>query len=285
MRGKYCMRKHHYFEFMDLKWFPNIFREVMTDTLAIISMAPIFDRVTPLIAEVMDKVGTNEVLDLCSGSGGPWVRLFGLLRKDKNNVKLKFTDLYPNPKCLERFSKEDRKNMSYSEKSVNALDVPKEYRGVRTFFGSFHHMSPENAVRVLKDAADKKVGIIVAESYSHPPKYLWKTWFLQLLVSPFYFLFLWVIMAKTMRGSIFKKIIKILFTYLIPIIPLCMIFDTFISGVRVYMKEDLEEMVKQINAPDYCWKPGTLPKVKGLSAISYIQGYPKTNENQEKVAG
>lgn len=276
------MRKHHYFEFMDLSWYPDILRDVMTDTLANITMSvPIFDRVAPLIAEVMDKVETNEILDLCSGGGGPWQRLFGQVRKKKKNAELQFTDLYPNPKCLEHFSENSRKHMRYVETPVNALDVPENFRGVRTFFGSFHHMSPENAVRVLRDAAEKKVGIVVAESYSHSPKYLWSTCWLQLLISPFYFLFLWVFMLKAMRGTPKEIIIKVLFTYLIPIVPLCMVFDTFISGVRVYMKEDLEEMVQQIPVTDYCWKPGTLPKQMGQSAISYIQGYPKTADDEE----
>lgn len=274
------MRKHHYFEFMDLKYYPDVLREVMTDTLTNITMyVPIFDRVAPLITDVMDKTGTNEILDLCSGAGGPWGRLFGLVKKEKSNARLTFTDLYPNPKCMSRFPKSYMNKITYEPEPINALDVPENRRGVRTFFGSFHHMSPKNAVKVLEDAANKKVGIVVAESYSHSPKYLWCTILLQLLISPLYFLMLWIFMLKAIKGSAGEKIIKILFTYLIPIVPLSMMFDTFISGVRVYLQKDLEEMVEQIDVPGYCWKPGTLPKQMGQSAISYIVGYP-----EEKVS-
>lgn len=270
------MRKHHYFEFMDLKHYPNILREVMTDTLTNITMyVPIFDRIAPIILDVMDKTETNEILDLCSGAGGPWGRLFGLVRKERSDVKLTFTDLYPNPKCMDRFHSSYQNSMTYETEPINALNVPKNRRGVRTFFGSFHHMSPKNAVKVLEDAAKKKVGIVVAESYSHSPSYLWRTLILQILISPLYFLMLWVFMLKAMRGTTKEKIIKIIFTYLIPIVPLSMIFDTFISGVRVYMKEDLEEMVKQIHVKGYRWEPGNLPKQMGQSAISYIVGYPE----------
>lgn len=269
------MRKYHYFEIMDLKYCPKVFREVMTDTLSTLTKhAPIFDRIVPVILEVMDKSDTNEIYDLCSGTGGPWEKLFSQLKKERNNVLLTFTDLYPNTKCLEKFPDDMLPYIKYETEPVNALDVKKDFKGVRTFFGSFHHMSPKNAVKVLEDAAKKKVGIVVAESYSHSPKHLWSTLPLQIIKAPLLFLFLWLLMAMNMKGTPSEIVTKIIFTYLIPVIPLAMIFDTFISGARVYMQHDLDEMIKHIDEKGYKFETGTFSKKEGKSAISYVVGYP-----------
>ena len=268
------MRKHHYFEFVDLKFCPKAFREVMMDTLANITvLGNVFNDIAPLITNVMNKTGTDEILDLCSGGGGPWQTLFNLIIAEKANAKLTLSDLYPNAKCVAEYNSKQGQNISYEPQPINALDVPKSKKGVRTFFGSFHHMSPTNAVAVLSDAANKGTGIVVAESYSNTPAHNWKTLWLFILTSPFYFLFLWLLMGKSIKGTPVQKVIKVLFTYFIPIIPLLMIFDTFISSVRVYLKEDYDQMVAQINVPGYIWETGTLSKNR--SHISYVIGYPE----------
>lgn len=269
------MRKHHYFEFMDLKYFPRIFREVMTDTLTTITQfGSVFDRVAVLIGEEMKKNNTNEILDLCSGAGGPWRALFGKIKESKPDAHLILTDLYPNNNCLQHFPTADQDGISYEAEPVNATDVPVKYKGIRTFFGSFHHMSPVSAVKVLEDAARKNVGIIVAESYSREPAYLWSHIINQILICPFYLILLWFLMWKSIKGNTAEKLVKVLFTHIIPIIPLCFAFDTFISGVRVYVEKDLQEMIKNINVPEYRWQTGTLPKEGAPSKIAYIIGTP-----------
>ncbi len=66
--------------------------------------------------------------------------------------------------------------------------------------------------------------------------------------------FYWVQFAKVIRGDIQTVFARLIFTYLIPIAPLVMMFDGFVSIVRIYTKKDLEEIVHSIEVEGYTWE-------------------------------
>ena len=74
------MKRVHWFEFMDFKWFPNFLRDIITDTIKVSDKNPMFDRIVSVIVNALYQSKTNTVVDLCSGGGGPWFRLFNLIK-------------------------------------------------------------------------------------------------------------------------------------------------------------------------------------------------------------
>ena len=70
------MRRIHLFEFLDLPWYPQTFRRMQTDYLQFAAtMGMGHQNLVPLIAKAMQYAGTTQIVDLCSGGTGPWMRL------------------------------------------------------------------------------------------------------------------------------------------------------------------------------------------------------------------
>ena len=64
---------------------------------------------------------------------------------------------------------------------------------------------------------------------------------------------------------------QIVFTYLIPIIPLVFAWDGAVSNVRTYTLNDLDELLRQVPSENYVWEKGT---TDGRMKQLYMTGYP-----------
>jgi hypothetical protein len=64
---------------------------------------------------------------------------------------------------------------------------------------------------------------------------------------------------------------QLVFTYIIPIIPLCFAWDGAVSNARTYTLNDIDELLKDIEADDYKWEKG---KIKGKTTKLYLLGLP-----------
>ena len=61
---------------------------------------------------------------------------------------------------------------------------------------------------------------------------------------------------------------QIVFTYLIPIIPICFAWDGAVSNARTYTLEDMDILLKGLETKDYKWEKGVL---KGKSKKLYLE--------------
>jgi hypothetical protein len=66
---------------------------------------------------------------------------------------------------------------------------------------------------------------------------------------------------------------RLLWTYLVPIIPFVLLFDGVVSCLRTYRPQELRKMVGQLDAPEYEWEIGEDSMAK--AAITYLIGYPQ----------
>ena len=90
------MRRRQFVEIEDLAWCRRAVRDGGTDWLGFMANATgMFNAVAPHIRRAMDMTGTNTVLDLCSGGGGPWLTLQRELAKS-GPIDVILSDLYPN---------------------------------------------------------------------------------------------------------------------------------------------------------------------------------------------
>src|SRR3954447_6757547 len=92
------MRRLHSFEFGDQPWFPAVLRDSETAYLATgYRLLPaLTQQWTDKIATVLPCDQSAEILDLCSGAGGPLPLVVQELVKRDYDVRAKLTDLYPN---------------------------------------------------------------------------------------------------------------------------------------------------------------------------------------------
>ncbi|MEZ4825892.1 MAG: hypothetical protein R3C61_06310 [Bacteroidia bacterium] len=226
------MARIHLFEFEDQTWFPSFIRNYMTDFLGFtVTQFTFFDGIIPLLKKGLDKSGGKTIIDLASGGGGPWKRLGPKLKSETQDIKIILTDYFPNIPAFEKVMAIDSDLFRYEKKSINALDVPKDLKGFRTQFLSFHHFQPDEARRILQNAVDFQMPVGIFEAQKRDAKHL-----IQFFFSPINV----ILFTPFIRPF---SLFRLIFTYLIPIVPICVWWDGIVSVLRTYSVEEMKTMV------------------------------------------
>jgi hypothetical protein len=254
----------HLIELHELSWFPTVWRDLLTDYLSF--YAEVFKpylRVAPLLAEALEGAKFPMVLDLCSGAGRPVLSLIPALgHLGVGGLRVTLTDKFPNLAAIDdqRF---DGAKIVYCSEPVDATAVPAGLSGFRTLFTSFHHFRPGAAQSILEDAVDSGEGIGVFEYTERN----WVIWGIPTLLIP---VFIWFC-TPFMRPFRWRRL---LWTYLVPVIPLVALWDGFVSNLRTYSVEELRALVDNVDGSRYEWKIGRVRSVGG-SRVTYAIGIPR----------
>jgi len=164
------MKRVHLFEIHDQEWCPETIRQAETEYLQfVIAKMKGYAPMVPVLAAMLERTGARQVLDLCSGAGGPWPWLVPVLAKQGIKVSVCLTDKYPNVNALEQSTHVVDYGIRYHPQPVDALRVSEELAEFRTMFSSFHHFRPEQARAILSDAVGRCEGIAVFEGTRHTP--------------------------------------------------------------------------------------------------------------------
>lgn len=223
--------------------------------------APAYQKFVEKLRTAMARVGQHELLDLCSGSGGPARTIVQLLRAQGLEANARLSDLFPNVAAYRSLEQETDGVVRGVEYPVDATDVPEELSGFRLLANGFHHFPPPQAMQVLADAVAKQQGIAVIEMVNRS--------FLAFLSVGIGFVLalLSALLIKPFRLS------RLAFTYLIPLVPLCLLWDGVVSCLRVYSPAELQELVSQFHTSNYEWEIGVLRLGPGF--VTYLVGVPK----------
>ena len=260
------------FEFEDLPWFPAVIRTGMMDYLRfMISALGTYRPIAPLLAEGLARTGQTAVLELGAGAGGGSETVLTALRQHgQPAATITLTDLYPQPAAWVDIAAQTRGAIGYEPASVNALAVPAHLVGFRAIFSAFHHFPPAAAEALLRDAVRAGTGIGVFEGAG---KHWWELLLactvlpvVQLLVTPFF---------RPFRLS------RLVFTYLLPVIPLCTIWDGTVSLLRMYSAPELLALAQAADpTARYNWQAGKKRHWWGPQ-VTYLIGWPDALLNEQ----
>ena len=252
------MRRWHLVEIHDLEWCPKVLREGLTDFLEVmIGERDIYGAIRPILLESLATSGAGNVVDLCSGAGGPWA---SWRRKGLNDAKITLTDKFPNQAACQRLRDDPLPGLRYWPESVDATSVPPALEGFRTVFTAFHHFPPESAARIIRTAIDENQPIAICE---YTCRHLAAILFM--LLSP---LAVWGLTPR-MRT---RGWLKLLLTYALPLIPLIVTLDGVVSCLRTYTLAELKSLAGDSN---YTWMGGTCKGRQWPLPITYFIGHPK----------
>lgn len=258
------------FEFEDLPWFPAVIRTGMMDYLRfMISALGTYRPIAPLLAEGLARTRQTRLLELGAGAGGGTETVLAALRAlGHADTTITLTDLYPQPAAWADIARRTHGAIGYAPKPVNALAVPAELGGFRTIFSAFHHFPPETATALLRDAVRAGTGIGVFEGAGkHWVELLLAVTVLpvvQLLLTPFFRPF---------------SLSRLLFTYLVPLIPLCTIWDGSVSLLRMYSPTELLTLARAADpAGTFAWQAGRKQHWWGPQ-VTYLVGWPNAATN------
>jgi hypothetical protein len=263
------MRRIQFIEFHDQPWFPSSVRDYVTDALQFgFNLFNVYAAIVPLLRRAMEATGRQSIVDMCSGAGGPWARLSKELDSHKSPadapaLQIYLTDKYPNLGAFEKVRAASEGCIGFYPGSVDATRVPRELKGLRTMFTSFHHFLPDTGRAILQDAVDagEGIGIFEIPSRSVPAIAVTFGFVLTLFVcTPWIRPFRWA---------------RLLWTYLLPIIPFVLLFDGVVSCLRTYQPQEMLEIVDRLTANDYEWEAGELPT--RFVPITYLVGYPRAS--------
>jgi hypothetical protein len=258
----------HGIEIHEQAWCPASLRDTATDYLQFVAnLAGAYNAVAPQLRAALDAAEQKTVVDLCSGGGGPWLSLLPALGPDGPRVVL--TDFHPNREAFERAVEQSDGRIGYEPAPVDVTNVPSRLEGFRTLFAALHHFRPGDARAILADAADKGQGIAIFEGTERRV--------LQLLSMVFVVPILVLLSMPFVRPF---RISRIIWTYLVPLAPLVIVFDGVVSCLRTYTEDEMRELTRGVGGESYRWTIGI--ERKGPAGVSYAIGAPAQGEQSPR---
>lgn len=228
------MKRFQLFEFCDQKWLPQTIREAFHDCLGLahnITYRP-YINLPPLLADVARRTNATTILDIASGGGEQIGTLHDFSKKTKLPAFI-LSDLYPHVKTWQKLQENYGKQaICFYDKPLNFNDIPSDSPRLWSIFTAFHHLSPPLAKQLVDQAITNSDGLIIAEFFRRRLPDILSVF----LAIPCNFLF-----APFFAKEFTLK--KMLFTTIIPIVPLMACFDGIVSVLRTYKKDEIIAML------------------------------------------
>ncbi|MCK9874639.1 hypothetical protein MXD59_02375 [Frankia sp. Ag45/Mut15] len=271
------MRRRHLFEFEDLGWFPGFLRDAVTDWLrdTLVVGRKVYAPVVPMLIELLDSQGTNQIVDLCSGGSGPWAHLKPDIDQARAAVgdlpvTVTLTDLYPNVAAFEAAAKKIGDGLQYRTESIDARSVPTDLTGIRTMFTSFHHLRPDAARVVLADAFSARRAVGVFEFTERR----WAPIAQTVVLAPV------LVLANAARHRP-AQWRRLLLTYVLPVVPVAVTWDGIVSNLRTRTAVEMLALTADLAADDYVWRTGQTAGSRSGPPVTYLLGTPMVRPSHQ----
>lgn len=208
-------------ELEDNTWFPTPLRNFQTDFIGFVVTA--FNIYAPFIDRLKTvSFSPQRMYDLCSGSGEPAISIF---HKSNRFTQLTLSDKYPRV-----LHDADAKTVYLSE-SVDVMQMDFSPRTCYTMFNAFHHFSDENKVQLIRKIQESNATVFIVE-----------------VLEPSLWCFLKVLFMTTIGTICLTPFIqpfsvkRLLFTYLLPINLVTILFDGVVSVFKSRSLKQYQEL-------------------------------------------
>lgn len=250
-------------EIEDEAWCPPFLRDGLTDFLTdSAELLGLYDAATSTIAGLLERHQMTRLVDLCSGAGGPALRMREQLhRRHSVDVDVLLTDLYPNRDAFALAGARSGGRVRGRLEPTDAACVPDDIVGVRTIFNGFHHFRPALARRIVEDAARKRQPFVSVELVERRP-----------------------LTVATVMGTPLLALLQALrrprspgrfaCSVLVPIIPAAILWDGLMSCLRAYAVEELQALTAGLD-DDYAFRIEQVPTPFVPMRITMLIGEPR----------
>lgn len=261
IKAAWGLKRLQLFEFCDQTWLKGPWREAYLDGLnTTFKMFKFHDGLTKPFSKWLMDSKSNQVLELCSGGGGPIDTLIkSSVQNSNGDLKIILSDLNPDLKAFEAIKNKYPNNIDYIKDSTDATNTKELNANLIFMCSSFHHFSPEMAKKILLNASKNSNGIFIKEILSRN--------FFNMISSVFNLFPLMLTPFFSGRFTLFKFLI----TTIVPIVPLMIIFDGIVSVFRTYTTEEIIAMMPEEMKKNWQWTSGS-DKVCGLLQAPFIYG-------------
>ncbi|MFO0683509.1 MAG: hypothetical protein U0234_15735 [Sandaracinus sp.] len=248
------MQRLQLVELEDLDWVPRAIRDGGTDLLDLA-----FDRlgfyagVAPELGALLARTRAERLVDLCSGGGGGTLQVRARLPAEARDVEIVLSDLHPNEAGRARIAALGDPRVRYREEPVDAMQGGGALSGVRTMSGALHHFPPEAVTELVAGIVARGEPLAFFDVAASPAIRRAPIVLLPLLASLnaamlFVATLLLVPFARPFRIS------RVLWTYLVPLIPILFAWDGTVSALRAYTPDELLALARAAPGADrYEW--------------------------------
>lgn len=248
----------HLIEIAESSWCPTVIRDGVTDFLQhVTDRTRPYAGVVPLLTEVAGAQGSRRYVDLGAGAGGPWRALSSALGAD---TQVRLTDAHPNLAAFAKMQRDTNDRVLGEPAAMRAEEVPATWAGTRTMFSAFHHLTPVEAVALLRRTIESGHSIAIFEATRRHP-----TAILLTLLTPL------LVLLMTPAISPFRWS-RLVFTYLIPLLPLTVLFDGIVSCLRTWSPEELLNLAREAAPHGVRWSSGAITGTP--IPVTYLVGVP-----------
>jgi len=230
-------------------WFPALWRDQLTDFLSFFNIYSGIYR--PALKRLRDLFGTADLppvyTDLCAGGGlYDWRFAQKLSRALGKNLRVRLTDLYPSYRRWKEIEDLSGGMVIPADRPMSARAAIECEEGLHVMFSGLHHFSPDEIEEMILAAVEKGRALAFFD-YSQRRRLLWEA-FMMLNSVPF------MILTAPLVWKFSWK--RLLFTWIIPVLPLLLLADGWLSRLRAYRVEELRRILDRIPFPSG-WRADT----------------------------
>jgi hypothetical protein len=252
------------FEFHECAWFPESLRNAITEVLRVMCFhLHVHEVILPVVEDALDRNGARQIIDLCSGAGGPILPIQQQLARSGRKIEVLLTDKFPNRRAFRRCEELTGGSVRGHPEPVAAESVPAQLAGLRTLFNAFHHFSPAAARSILEDAYRSRQPLAIFEITE-------RTLLNTLLNFPLSFVAMLTLLPLMQN----RRWEWWLFTYAIPILPVAFGWDAAVSCLRSYSESEFNELKAGLEDSSYSWTSGRLLVPRSTIHVKYFIGNP-----------
>lgn len=253
--------RYQAFQWTNQPWMPKFLRKCADEYLDfLVGFMGINRPFLPLFQELFNLTKPNTVVVLNGMTGGGPAFMASELRSMRGgHLTMTLSDDHLDKARALQIGELSGETLD----SISSLATTVQGPAVAVAINSFHRLSNEKAILTLKEVSEKFDGVLIAEGNNRSPRQV----FGMLIAVP----------ALVFATAFFVppfSIKRLLFTYLIPLIPLVVVWDGIAALFRIFPPEDLLMLAEQAGRSDYEWKSAKVPNHRGGFYI-YLMGYRK----------
>lgn len=238
------------FEFNDAPWAPPALRAMLVESLSItLERLALLDGLVDPLAELLAESGTNALLDLGSGAGGPAKILLRALAARGQFPHVRLSDLHPRIDDWERVRAERPQQVDFVADPVDATAIPDHVGAgrARMIVNVLHHFPPALVAGILRDTVRARAPVLIAESFGRNPAAAFG-----LLGG------LTAVFTSPLRGD--ERLLRAALAWGSPVALAVAVWDTFVSTLRIYEEADLRKIIAAVPEHEsFIWQFGTYP--------------------------
>lgn len=246
---------------------PQFIRESILEVLGnSIRDAGVYEKLAPRFIDFCTKHHIKNILEIGAGSGeSTAVFVDAVFRHQQKPPHIYISDLLPMHEVMKATAARYPDVLTPLEDSLdirNAAVAP--VHDMRMVLSAFHHFDPDVVRSFFKDAREQQLAIFIAEPFTNS-------------LRAFFPLFLhgFTSLARNGVQSSKMRFVKFFFTFLLPLIPMCLLWDGLVSMIRMYDKKGFMEIVETLPESEsgYQWHYEEVKVPLGGTA-SLFTGYP-----------